>query len=141
MSRIRPTGGAAEVAVRSALHRRGFRFRKNVNSVLGRPDVVFSVEKVAVFIDGDFWHARVLRERGMKYYRATLRTSNATYWLNKAVKRIEIDNKVTKILGESGWHVMRFWESSAMADLDSTVATIAGAVQVRRVPSRLVGRR
>jgi DNA mismatch endonuclease, patch repair protein len=56
MGRVRNRDTDLERVVRSALHRRGLRFRKHVSGLPGRPDVVFPAAKVAVFIDGDFWH-------------------------------------------------------------------------------------
>ena len=56
MSRVKGKDTGIEKAVRSSLHNRGFRFRKHVKDLPGKPDVVFKREKVAVFIDGDFWH-------------------------------------------------------------------------------------
>src|SRR5580704_12677036 len=56
MSRVRTRDTPIEMRVRSALHQLGFRFRKHVKSLPGTPDLVFTRQKVAVFIDGDFWH-------------------------------------------------------------------------------------
>ena len=55
-----------EIKLRSALHRAGYRFRKNVRDLVGKPDIVFAQARVAVFVDGDFWHARILKKGGLK---------------------------------------------------------------------------
>src|SRR6202023_2421361 len=70
MSAIRSTDNRTERLLRSALHRRGLRFRKYVSDVPGRPEIVFRREHVAVFVDGDYWHCRVLQERGLSAFRA-----------------------------------------------------------------------
>src|SRR5437660_116601 len=76
MSRVRSTDGKMEVSLRSALHRWGYRFRKNYSRISGRPDIAFVREKVAVFVDGDYWHARILKERGIRELRKSLKTRN-----------------------------------------------------------------
>jgi DNA mismatch endonuclease (patch repair protein) len=132
MSAIRPTGGRVEIALRSSLHRLGLRFRKNVNSIIGRPDIVFVTEKIAVFVDGDFWHARVLRERGLQEYSKSLRSPSASYWIDKAIRRVERDDYVSQYLTERGWLVMRYWESFVAMQLEATVGEIADQARRRR---------
>ena len=128
MSAIRSTGGKTEVALRSILHRRGFRFRKNYAKLLGRPDIVFIRPRVAVFIDGDYWHARVLRERGPEALEAQLKTSNQAYWIDKFTKRVVRDDHVTATLQDSGWTVLRLWESDVRANLDRSADLIVRTV-------------
>lgn len=132
MSAVRPNRGKTEVAVRSALHRRGLRFRKNVTRLPGRPDIVFPKERVAVFIDGDFWHARLVRERGIAAYAESIRSPNAAYWIEKAESRVALDDRVTATLAESGWEVLRYWESEVKRDLAAVVSEIEASVRRRR---------
>ena len=104
-NRGRDTG--PELALRSALHRRGFRFRKNKRLDLGdgrrvRPDIVFPGPQVAVFVDGCFWH-------GCQEHRS-LPTSNAKFWREKIEGTIERDKQQVAWLGEAGWTVLRVWE-------------------------------
>ncbi|MDE2664209.1 MAG: very short patch repair endonuclease [Gemmatimonadota bacterium] len=129
MSAIRSTGGKTEVALRSILHRRGLRFRKNYPKLLGRPDIVFIGARVAVFIDGDYWHARVLRERGPEALEAQLKTSNQAYWIDKFTKRVVRDDHVTATLQNEGWTVLRLWESDVRADLDRSADLISHTVR------------
>src|SRR5438046_435492 len=68
-----------ERLLRSALWKRGFRFRKDDRSVAGRPDVVFRKERVAIFCDGDFWHGRHWRRLSRKLEAGT----NSSYWVRK----------------------------------------------------------
>lgn len=124
MSAIRSIGGKAEVALRSELHRRGLRFRKNVHRLPGRPDVVFPRAKLVVFVDGDYWHARILREQGIEALRERMRTSNKEYWIQKFQRRLEIDDRVTAHLKAEGWTVLRMWESDVRADVRSAAAQI-----------------
>src|SRR4051812_29956748 len=95
MSAIRAFNPRTETALRKALHRRGLRFRKYASGLLGRPDIVFRSERVAVFVDGDYWHARVLREDGMAALEAKLRSPTRSYWVQKFTRRVSFDDEVT----------------------------------------------
>ena len=128
MSAIRSTGGKTEVALRSILHRRGLRFRKNYAKLIGKPDIVFPGARVAVFIDGDYWHARVLREQGPKALQDQMKTANRGYWINKFTKRVDRDDEVTVALEQDGWTVVRIWETDARADLEGAADLIEVAV-------------
>lgn len=129
MSAIRSTGGKTEVALRSMLHRRGLRFRKNYAELPGKPDIVFVRARVAVFIDGDYWHARILRERGSEALEQRMKTENRDYWITKFTKRVERDDHVTATLEEDGWTVVRLWESDVQANLEEAVVAIVNSVQ------------
>ena len=129
MSRIRSVDTKTEVLVRSALHRSGFRFRKNVRGIRGRPDIVFGPKRIAVFIDGDFWHARVLAEGGVEELRKSLKTKNRDYWLEKLSRNRMRDLAVTNELEAAGWRVFRFWESDVKKNMDAAVRQISSALQ------------
>lgn len=131
MSAIRSTGNRTEVALRSELHRLGLRFRKYAHHLPGRPDIVFPGPRVAVFVDGDYWHGRVLREKGRKALEGSLKTSNRNYWLDKLERNAERDHKVTEALRSEGWLVMRFWESDVKGDVRGAAETIAFTVRNR----------
>ncbi len=136
MSAIRSTGNQAETVLRSRLHRLGLRFRKYVTSLPGRPDIVFPGPGVVVFVDGDFWHARTLRERGPEAYWSDFRSPNRPYWEAKFTRRIERDAEVTRDLRRDGWTVVRVWETEVKGDPDGVARRIAGIVKksMRRVP-------
>jgi DNA mismatch endonuclease, patch repair protein len=110
----RATGTRPEVRVRSVLHRRGFRFRKNARplpSLRCRPDVVFAAERVAVFIDGCFWHGCPTHARTPK--------RNAAYWDAKIERNQARDARNDAELVAAGWTVVRAWEhedAAAIAD-------------------------
>lgn len=129
MSAIRSTGGKTEVALRSLLHRRGLRFRKNHAKLIGKPDIVFPGARVAVFIDGDYWHARVLREKGPEALYARIKTANRDYWIDKFTRRVKRDDEVTAVLQEDGWTVLRFWESDVRGDLEGVADAIEEGVR------------
>jgi DNA mismatch endonuclease (patch repair protein) len=109
-----------EVALRSALHRRGFRFRKDLllrldHGIRVRPDIVFTARKVAVFVDGCFWH--VCPEHGRQP------ATNEWYWAPKLQRNMNRDEIVNASLQEAGWHVIRIWEHEPTATAADTVAT------------------
>lgn len=96
-----------EVALRSALHRLGYRYRKDFRldlpeGVRVRPDIVFTARKVAVFVDGCFWH--VCPEHGREP------TSNEWYWTPKLRRNVERDQAANEALVRAGWRVVRVWE-------------------------------
>ena len=102
MQNIRSRDTKQEVRLRKALWHLGLRYRKNVSSLPGKPDIVFRKYKTAVFVDGDFWHGR-----GMERIQ-----TNRDYWIPKLERNIARDIKVTAALEAEGWCVLRFWESS-----------------------------
>jgi DNA mismatch endonuclease (patch repair protein) len=102
----RKTGSRPEVRLRSELHRRGLRFRKNVRIQLGdvsaTADIVFRRHRVAVFVDGCFWHA--CPQHGVRPH------ANARYWERKLQANVTRDRLVTAAFQERGWRVIRIWE-------------------------------
>ncbi len=96
---------AAERSIRKELHRRGYRYRVD-RSVPGvtrsRPDVVFPSEKVAVFVDGCFWHSCPQH--------ATLPKQNREWWVEKLKSNVQRDRRHDEELRRAGWVVLRFWE-------------------------------
>lgn len=112
-----------EVALRSALHRRGYRYRKDLplklaGGVRVRPDIVFTARKVAVFVDGCFWH--VCPKHGRQP------TTNEWYWAPKLRRNMERDCKVNTALREAGWCVVRVWEHEPT---DLAVEVVVHALQ------------
>lgn len=135
MSRVRAINTRMEVELRSSLHRQGFRFRKNVAALPGKPDIAFLREKLAIFVDGDYWHARILQESGEDALRASLKTNNREFWVTKLQRNCERDIAVTNALEELGWLVMRLWESDLKRHMTDCLRTIV-AVLERRASER-----
>lgn len=102
----RRTGTKPEITLRSALHARGLRFRKDLRLDLPgrrvRPDIVFTRRKLAVFVDGCFWHScpEHGRQPGV----------NEWYWSPKLARNVERDGLVNAALSDAGWSVVRVWE-------------------------------
>lgn len=106
MAAIRRTDTRPELLLRSALHARGLRFRKDypirAEGRIIRPDVAFTKYRLAVFLDGCFWHGCPEHGRPPK--------SNNSYWLPKLAKNAQRDRDQTRILRDAGWTVVRVWE-------------------------------
>lgn len=122
----------AELAARSALHRSGLRFFVDRPIKLPgrtvRPDVVFPRARVAVFIDGCFWHA--CPEHGTQPGR------NEAYWAPKLRRNVERDRAVDTDLAQAGWHVARFWEHEPTDAIAGRVATLVAARRTASTPSQ-----
>jgi len=121
MSRIKGQDTRLEVLVRSELHRRGLRFRKHVKDLPGKPDIVFSSAKVAVFIDGDFWHG---------YRFPVWRQKASEFWQRKIQGNRERDQRNFRKLRSEEWKVIRIWQHEIERDIGGCVDRIARAVRV-----------
>jgi DNA mismatch endonuclease (patch repair protein) len=132
MSRVRSVNTRMEVLLRAVLHRRGYRFRKNVGAIKGKPDIVFARERVAIFVDGDYWHARILKEGGLEDLRKSLKTSNREFWVEKLTRNRERDLAVTAELECLGWLVIRLWETDLKRNIDVGVKAVEAGLQARR---------
>jgi DNA mismatch endonuclease (patch repair protein) len=136
MSAIRSSGNRTETALRKALYRLGYRYRKYSPNLPGKPDIVFGKAKVAIFVDGDFWHARLLREAGPDGFEKSIRTSNKDYWIDKFAKRVERDKAVNERLASMGWLALRFWESDIKGDIAAALSIITYHLKSRTAAKR-----
>jgi len=118
-----------EVMLRRELWRAGLRFRKNVESMPGKPDILFPSAKVIVFCDGDFWHGR----NWPALKRKLAAGSNAGYWHAKIDANIQRDRRHSTALQRLGWTVIRLWESDIKRD---PFAAAAGVRQKVRAASQ-----
>lgn len=116
MQRIRSKDTKAEILLRKALWHKGLRYRKNVKDLPGKPDIVFTKQKIAVFVDGDFWHAR-----GHDKTPGEQIATNKNYWSAKMKRNVERDRYVNELLLEQGWLVLRFWETDIKRNLEKCV--------------------
>ena len=87
------------------LWRRGYRYRRNVRGVPGSPDICFKSKKVAVFVDGDFWHGN-----NWEVQKQRIKT-NRDFWYSKIERNQARDRRVNQRLTSMGWKVLRFWET------------------------------
>jgi DNA mismatch endonuclease, patch repair protein len=115
------TNTKPELALRSALHALGYRYRKDFRIDLPlrrvRPDIAFTRRKIAVFVDGCFWHA--CPEHGSQP------KNNEWYWSPKLAKNVERDRAADAALTQAGWTVIRLWEHVPVPD---AVAAVVAAL-------------
>lgn len=104
MSQIRSTDSKPEVLVRKYLFSKGLRYRKNVKSLPGKPDIVLPKYKTVVFVNGCFWHGH----HGCKYF--VMPKTNTDYWSSKIYRNIERDQENYSKLEVLGWNVITVWE-------------------------------
>lgn len=114
-----------EVRLRSELHRRGLRFRKNLaihaDGIRVRPDIVFPTQRLAVFVDGCFWHG--CPDHG------TRPRANQAYWAMKLARNQERDQRVSRVLAEAHWLVLRIWEHTSTPDAAALVIAAHAAAK------------
>ena len=120
MSRIKGKDTGLEMRVRSALHRRGLRFRKHVKDLPGKPDVVFRKARVAVFVDGDFWHG---------YRFPSWEDKVSDFWKKKINRNRERDAANHRKLRQMEWTVIRLWQHEVEQDFDACIDRIFAAVR------------
>ena len=103
MQAVKSKDSKIELLLRRELWNRGYRYRKNVNSVYGRPDIAFIKKKVAIFCDSEFWHGYDWENRKNEI------KSNKEFWIKKIEGNIARDQEVNNTLESQGWIVLRFW--------------------------------
>lgn len=111
MQSNRPRTTKPETTLRAALHREGLRFRKHLRPVRGsrqEVDIAFTRVKLAVFVDGCFWHGCPAH--------ATFPVTNQAWWAAKLANNRERDRRFNELLKQDGWTVMRLWEHESTAD-------------------------
>lgn len=122
MQAIKATGTKSEIILAKALFSRGYRYRKNNKNVFGKPDLTFKRIKLAIFVDGEFWHGKdwEIRKNDLK--------SNHDFWFSKIEGNMERDKKVNEELNRRGWYVLRFWAKDIQKNLSVCVEQIESVI-------------
>ena len=123
MSHIRSKATKPELKVRRWLWSHGYRYRLNVKSVPGKPDIVMRPYRTAIFVNGCFWHGHGVTEspvQGSKFKVqdsacCKIPKSNREFWVGKIRRNKERDQENSRILQENGWHVIVIWECQLTA--------------------------
>lgn len=126
MKAIRSKDTSIEVMLRKALWKRGFRYRKNYSELPGKPDIVFTNYRIAIFCDSDFWHGYDWENSKYKI------KSNLDYWIPKIEGNMERDKENSRELEAEGWMVIRLWEREIRKELPCCVERIVKAVEERK---------
>ena len=121
MSRIRNKDTSIELLLRKELWNRGIRYRKNVQSIIGKPDIVFITKRIAVFCDSEFWHGYDWEKRKNDF------KTNKPFWTTKIERNIQRDKEVTTALTDDGWLVIRFWGN----DIKKNTKTCADIIEAQ----------
>ena len=122
MQQVKNKDSKIEVLLRKELWARGLRYRKNVNRIYGKPDIVFIGKKVAVFCDSEFWHGYNWEERKKDF------KSHQEFWIPKIERNMERDAEVTAKLESEGWTVIRFWGNEIKKNTSQCADIIEKAV-------------
>ena len=117
-----------ERILRKKLWNAGLRYRKNVKTLPGKPDIVFPATRVVVFCDGDFWHGRDWRSLSRKLRMGT----NAGYWIPKIEANRHRDRRNEQLLKRGGWTVIRVWETDIHRDAQRAAQIISQIVRDSR---------
>lgn len=123
MRQVKNKGSKIEVMLMKELWRRGLRYRKNVKSVFGKPDIAFIGKKIAVFCDSEFWHGFNWEERKNDF------KSHQEFWIPKIERNMERDREVVRVLEADGWTVIRFWGNYIKQHLSECADVIETAVR------------
>ena len=123
MRQVKNKDSKIEVMLRKELWSRGLRYRKNVNSIYGKPDIAFIGKKVAVFCDSEFWHGSNWEVRKNDF------KSHQEFWIPKIERNMERDKEVTAELERQGWTVLRFWGRDIKKNLQECADIIEKAVR------------
>lgn len=124
MQNIRAKDTKIEIALRKALWEKGYRYRKNLKSLPGKPDIALTKYKIAIFCDGEFFHGKdweVLRPKLEK-------SNNSEFWISKISRNRERDDEVNKRLLFEGWTVIRFWGNDIKKNLNECVRVVEEVV-------------
>lgn len=125
MSQIKGKDTSIEVNVRKALFKDGFRFRKNVKELPGKPDVVLPKYKTVIFINGCYWHRHTCKESHVP-------KTNPDFWIAKFNRNVENDLRHYKALEEFGWTVIVVWECEIEKDFEKTIMDIENKLRKSR---------
>lgn len=118
MQAIKSTETKEEVLLAKALWRLGYRYRKNSKKIFGKPDISFSKYKIAIFVDGEFFHGKDWENQKNRI------KTNRDYWIPKIERNIQRDKKVTEYLLSNNWKVIRFWSKEVKKNLSSCLEII-----------------
>ena len=127
MQSNKSTGTKPELVLAKSMWALGLRYRKNSGSIFGKPDFSFKKYKVAVFVDGEFWHGKDWEQK-----KAEIK-GNCEFWIAKIERNIRRDIEVTGRLKAEGWTVLRFWSNDVVKDTTSCAEKVKEIIRARRI--------
>lgn len=129
MSKVKLKGGKAETLLAKALWHQGYRYRKNDKRLPGSPDIAILRHRIAVFVDGEFWHGKGWETRKSRLKR------NREYWIEKIEENMARDLRNDRLLIQAGWTPIHFWEKEVMKNLPVCVAAIEETIFTQLIDS------
>ena len=129
MQAVKNKNSEIELLLRKALWNKGIRYRKNVKTIFGHPDIAFKGKKIAVFCDSEFWHGFDWENK-----KGEIKTRQ-DFWIPKIERNIKRDCEVTQKLTRDGWVVLRFWGNDIKKSTDvcaeDVIQVLEGNYEVR----------
>lgn len=125
MANIHLKGSKTESTLAKALWHKGYRYRLNYKKLPGSPDIAITKHKIAIFVDGEFWHGKDWEERKQKLKR------NRDYWIEKIEENITRDKRNDRLLEAMGWIPIHFWESELKKSQEACIDIIEKMVHYR----------
>ena len=129
MSKVKLKGGKAETLLAKALWHQGYRYRKNDKRLPGSPDIAILRQRIAIFVDGEFWHGQNWEERKKKL------KSNREYWIEKIEENMARDIRNDQLLTQAGWTPIHFWEKEVMKSLPACLAEVEEIILTQLIDS------
>lgn len=126
MSKVHLKGGKAEVLLAHSLWNKGMRYRKNYKELPGSPDIALTKYKIAIFVDGEFWHGY-----DWEHKRNNLKR-NREYWISKIEENMARDKRNDQLLTDRGWTVLHFWEKQVLKNTDYCIELIFFHIRSRQ---------
>lgn len=121
MQAIKNKDSKMELLLRKKLSEKGYRYRKNVSHLPGKPDIAFIGKKVVIFLDSCFWH-------GCRYH-CRMPTTNVKYWKEKIARNKKRDKEINREYKKMGWTILRFWEHELKKTSDKVIKKIKAAIK------------
>lgn len=126
MSKIKSKHSKPELILRKALWARNIRFRIHDKSLPGHPDIVIKKHKLAIFVDGEFWHGFDWKTR-----RDQIKT-NKLFWIPKIERNMQRDIRTNRALRDMGYTVFRFWSQDVLKNLTKVINQITLFLETRK---------
>ena len=122
MAKVHLKRGKAETSLAKKLWHEGFRYRLNYKKLPGSPDIAITTKRIAIFVDGEFWHGKDWEARKAKL------KHNRDYWIEKIEENIARDERNDVKLKEQGWSIIHFWEKEVLKSPDDCLKSILSLI-------------
>jgi DNA mismatch endonuclease (patch repair protein) len=129
MSHIRSKDTSIEMVLRKALWRKGYRYRKNLKSLPGSPDIAITKYRIAIFCDSEFFHGKDWDELKLRLENG----NNSVYWVRKITRNMERDRENERDLVSREWTVLRFWGKDILKHTGDCVRAVEETIFEKRV--------